>query len=180
MVTEEPTARSKPNVMLKIAIAFLVVSGLFVIIVGLAKHPTYYEANDLLNAMWKRQPLNDFSVPIEFSLGEIVGTEFVNVCHFSEGGNVVDYVKTQHSLAIETFVRGALIDDWDTEHLYKILFVTADGKAMIWNFDKRLFEVRRYDESSNCFESKDLSIVVSTKSSSDGKQTTLISLAKKS
>lgn len=179
MITEEPTARSKPNVMLKIAIAFLVVSGIFAIIAGLAKHPTYYEANDLLNAMWKRQPLNDFSVPIEFSLGDIVGPEFVHVCHFSEGGNVVEYVKTQHSLAIETFVKGAFIDDWDTEHLYKILFVAPDGKAMIWNFDERLYEVRRYDESINCFETKDLSIVVSSKSSSNGKQIMLISLTKR-
>jgi hypothetical protein len=180
LITEEPTARSKANLMLKIAISLLVVSGLFAIIFGSEKHPTYYEANDLLNAIWKRQPLTDFGSPIEFSIDEIVGSEFVHVCHFSEGGNVVEYVKTQHSIEIKTFVRGALIDDWDTEHLYKILLVTSDGKAMIWNFDKRLYEVRRYDESRNCFEAKDVSIVVSTKPSSNGKRFTLINLAKKS
>ncbi len=92
---------------------------------------------------------------------------------------MVDYVKSQHSLRAETFVRGNLINDWDTEHLYKILFVAADGDAIIWNFDERLYEIDRYDKSTNCFKTKDISILVNSKKLSENNITTLIKLIRR-
>lgn len=94
---------------------------------------------------------------------------------------MIDYVKSQHSLKAkaETFVNGTVIDDWDTEHLFKILFVAADGDAIMWNFDERLYKVSRYDESKNCFKTNDLAIVVNSKTLSEGKRITQISLVKK-
>jgi hypothetical protein len=165
---------------LKIAIAFVMGCSLSALVVGRELHPTYYESNDLLNTMWRSKPLGNFKSPSQFSFEDIVGPEFVHICHFSaSGGNILDYVKTQHSLVVKTFVKGVLIEDWDTEHLFKILLLAPNGNAIIWNFDERLFEVRRHDETNNCFATKDLSIEVISKSIPDGNQITQISLVKK-
>lgn len=162
------------------AFAFVLGCVISALVVGRELHPTYYEANDLLSALWKSNPSNNFEDPTEFSIHDLVPEKFVNICQFSStGGNVVDYVKSQHSLRAETFVRGNLINDWDTEHLYKILFVAADGDAIIWNFDERLYEIDRYDKSTNCFKTKDISILVNSKKLSENNITTLIKLIRR-
>ena len=165
---------------LRTAFAFFLGCVISALVVGRELHSTYYEANDLLSAMWKSNPSNNFEAPIEFSIRDLVPAKFGDICHFSaRGGNVIQYVKGQHSLRAENFVNGKVIDDWDTEHLFKILFVAADGDAIIWNFDERLYEVSRYDESKNCFKTNDLAIVVNSKILSEGKKITQINLVKK-
>ena len=130
---------------------------------------TYFEANELAYRAWEaaegeKIALDSLSTPIGNTVCIILNNGF----------SPLNLYKIKGGPEIKRILHGQIIDDWQLESLYKVVFVDEQGNAVVWNFDERLFEfVLPQGSNSTCYLKQKLNLKIRKKDNGKNRFTSI-------